>query len=340
MNFTFIQDPTNAESTIHETVYYYDNGYDEETGTMMFAIIYKGDAYWFGVVEGTGTSGMDTAKGSIQRLTNTPTELKEYFLGADYKGRPVTDFLGDLLFMDFKPVEERPDSNLYMDLWTIGVESNMIGFRYNQDMYMLVLEEGEDGFKTKMMAYVDSLEGNVGKYVKYKDLMWIVFRDDSNGVELLSANILGEVSLGGTTLEEAKEAYNSGITIINDKCKEETGITTNIRNVGGPAVDTAEIDETTGLKQPSTEYQSDIELMKQLGVDSARSTSLYWLGERMVNYEGAFFIRAYSAVDGYWDASFLTSKASHAVRPIIWFEEGYLDQYTQKGTWDDPIKLD
>ena len=106
---------------------------------------------------------------------------------------------------------------------------------------------------------------NLGKYVTYQGISWIVLYDDADKVELISAEALGKVTLGykdagaktnvavvnenSLTREEQFKrgawSYNNVITTLTDACKTATGINENIRNVGGPATDAIDLANVT-----------------------------------------------------------------------------------------------
>ena len=376
MNFTFKQDPTDTESTIYETVYYMTDQYDDETGAISLVIMYEGDTYQFEIAE--GASGVNTVKGSIQRLTNTPTELKEYVLGKDFKGRNAGDIFspgyGILL-----PDPDNPDSVIpELAKFALYDGTNII---YNRDVYTIIPDE--NGL-TKAVVKTSTLEGNIGKYVKYKDLLWVVIREDSNNIELISADAIGDVTLGGETYEEARDSYNNAVTILNDACKQITGITTNIRNVGGPAEDkttmqntydfseifSAEVTEgisfeqyegeTNGIKVSDDEYSEETRLLFTLGLYVPDNRETYWLSSRWPAQASSDGNVEYVkpgvryAIGG--DTMFLellevrvrndvittsgTARTLH-VRPVITLDANVLDNHTETGkNKTEPINLD
>ena len=85
-------------------------------------------------------------------------------------------------------------------------------------------------------------------YVKYdtngngsvddETILWRVLRNDKDKVELITNEALGNLDLTPTDLNDARYKYNNAIDLMVAECKRVTGITENIRNVGGPATDT------------------------------------------------------------------------------------------------------
>ena len=165
---------------------------------------------------------------------------------------------------------------------------------------------------------------NLGKYVTYQGISWIVLYDDADKVELITANALERVTLGykdagaKTNVTVANEkrltdeemfrrgawSYNNVIETLTEACKEATGIRENIRNVGGPAIDTKTMKdtvvfseltgfkggtfenyegETNGLKQEDENYLADYNQMNKLGILNADNGKDYWLASRSLD---------------------------------------------------------
>ena len=172
---------------------------------------------------------------------------------------------------------------------------------------------------------------NLGKYVTYQGISWIVLYDDADKVELISAEALGEVTLGyedagaktNVTVTDGEEqfkrgawSYNNVITTLTEACKAETGISANIRNVGGPAEETTtanvtfeevksgengftprtDLDEETltklktnieSVKQGDENYKNDYDQMKALGIIVTDTPKDYWLASRFVDVDSS-----------------------------------------------------
>ena len=241
---------------------------------------------------------------------------------------------------------------------------------------------------------------NLGKYVTYQGISWIVLYDDADKVELISAEALGEVTLGYedagaktnvtvtdenslTTEEQFKRgawSYNNVITTLTDACKAETGISANIRNVGGPATDAIDLANVTleevkdsgftpnpslsteklaqlktnieSIKQGDENYLADYNQMKALGILATDTPKNYWLASRFVTvYSRAVnfnmrYINDYGDLNDYC-LCYVDDYGSVdgydypcAVRPVVSLSSGILDGKTGEGTRANPINLD
>ena len=242
-------------------------------------------------------------------------------------------------------------------------------------------------------------EKNLGKYVTYQGISWIVLYDDADKVELISAEALGEVNLGYedagaktnvtvtdenslTSEEQFKRgawSYNNVITTLTEACKAETGISANIRNVGGPAEETttenvtfegvknsgftpnADLDEERltklktnieSIKQGDENYKNDYDQMEALGILATDTPKDYWLASRFVKVysSGVNFRARYidndSCLSVYRlcyvgdDGGVDGRSYSSAVRPVVSLSSGILDGKTGEGTRANPINLD
>lgn len=171
---------------------------------------------------------------------------------------------------------------------------------------------------------------NLGKYVTYKGITWIVLYNDKNKVELISADALGSATLGGSSFDEgsffneAKDSYNNVIAILTQTCKDVTGIETGIRNVGGPAEAPTDLGTVTlaklksegfepqsnketiieelisDIKQGDNNYLEDYNQMEKLGIAKTENSCSYWLASRLVSvYSFRVLFRArYVSSDG------------------------------------------
>ena len=173
---------------------------------------------------------------------------------------------------------------------------------------------------------------NLGKYVIYKGITWRVI-NDSDKVELLSADSLGSVKILGRNCDNA-------YSIILDECKEETGITENIRPISYPTdLMDADIDSKiegilvtgepywlSGTSDNTTHPESgrditEIHYIKSDGTFGREPMNSWW----------------YDA--GAWEI--LESGATYAVRPVVTLPAGSLDNVSGDGsTPDTAIQLD
>ena len=231
------------------------------------------------------------------------------------------------------------------------------------------------GIKTIEVNSISKL----GKYVKYKDIYWKVLWDEENRLELISADALGSVTIGSIKYAEGREQYNNLVENLVNECKEETGITENIRNVGGPSAEDALSDDNTvkfiditnfkpdqgvsfsnfegkdnGLRKGDENYLDDYNQMKKIGIGVADNSEEYWFASRWVDdhQEDRVYFRV-----RYWNGSSLNNQQitcsiykdasgtgisfieSYGVRPVISLTPGSLDEATGSGLKNDPIIL-
>lgn len=254
--------------------------------------------------------------------------------------------------------------------------------RYGRDVYKFKTELTEEenlNIVKGSLEKVNTPEGNLGKYATYQGKTWIVLYDDSEKVELISADALGNVTLGGSTFAEGKELYNNLIETLKQACKDATGITTGIRNVGGPVEDpetptyvTLNDLKTKGfvpqsdkeaqigtliadIKQGDENYLNDYNQMKSLGILVTDTPENYWLASRFVYVESAKItlrVRDLSLVDDFlndcdlWDVYADGSGygaiygGTRAIRPVVSLSTGILDGKSGEGTRNNPINLD
>ena len=194
---------------------------------------------------------------------STLSDLEKYILGANGKGRDLSQIM-DLDSLTFKQDPADTNSEIYKDVKFAAYMdegSPDMQIRYGRDVYKFTYEqktESEINTVKKSLTKISTPEGNLGKYVTYQGKSWIVLYDDADKVELISAEALGEVTLGYedagaktnvtvtdenslTSEEQFKRgawSYNNVITTLTEACKAEIGISANIRNVGGPAEET------------------------------------------------------------------------------------------------------
>ena len=125
--------------------------YQEGENTLIYQSKDNNLQYTF-TISGNGVVGEAGESDSTEVTPSTLTELGKYILGADGKGRLID---GD--FSEENTYEVEEEVNLPIS-------------------------------KPNSLNKIKTPEGNLGKYVKYKSKMWIVLSDDTNGVELISAD--------------------------------------------------------------------------------------------------------------------------------------------------------
>ena len=332
---------------------------------------------------------------------NDLEELTKYLLGPNKEGRNLLEIMDNINTGIFKQDPNNTNSKIHTKLKVAytEVESteseliNILHLNYNRAIYKVrcsikIINQNTLEVNTlkDSVSFVKSLEGNLGKYVKYANNTWIVLTDDASGVELISADALGSINFIASSVEDARIKYNDVIESLVSKCKEETGITTNIRCVGSFITDEEELSDTNtvvfrdlktfspsvdysnfakfegganGFRKGNTEYETDYNKMKELGILSADNGAPYWIASRFVyehndairsyvNFElryingGTLLEQIFCCVESYATSNIAygcDSEDYRAVRPIIMMRSGVLDNAIQSGEIEDPIIL-
>ena len=324
------------------------------------------------------------------------TELEKYILGSNGEGRILYDEekngILDNETLTFKQDPENSSSTIYENIKFIGTadsktsaSSGDVFIRYGRDIYKFTTQIDDKKRETvkDSLEKVKSLNQNEGKYVKYKGMNWIVLYDDPEKVELISAKAVGKTYLGhkdtqatgDSDFEKGKWSYNNMITELINVCMQETGITTGIRNVGGPRTDTttstitleklkdmnlnpnANKEETIAelikdLKEEDKNYLEDYVQMGALGILVADNGVTYWLSSRFLDlYSGyAFFKARYIGTGGHLYSSWLCevnfwggcggNGNIEAVRPIVLLQDGILEGKQGEGSKANPIIIE
>ena len=388
----FVQDSSDSTSTTHEKVKFLTAEQVDETTYRMY-IRYNGEDYSFEVT--ITEDELITIKDSLVLAKDFDSDMFEfvnYILGPgailetneegvigaippDLASREIDDIF-DRDTYTFKQDPLDPTSTIHekvkLAYWYGGIPY----IRFNGNVYTLAAtSEGNLG-----MLLVKETEGNIGKYVRYKGINWIVLREDNEKVELISADVLGEVKFEAANFDEARQNYNNIATILTEECIRVTGITSNIRNVGGLAQDeqltesnTVDFNEllnvsdnnifsdyegiSKGFRKPNESYLTDIEQMQSIGIFIADNAKDCWLSAGGVSAAGlakAFgplYIKATdrittsrqdSVAKVFRDGTsdYNETTNSYGVRPIITLESTVLQGVTQTGLIDDPIILD
>ena len=280
---------------------------------------------------------------------STLSDLEKYILGADGKGRDLTQIM-DLNNMTFK--QDPADSNSKIDeniKFAYYDEGYVI--RYGRDIYKFTIAETDSGANTvkKSLTKISTPEGNLGKYVTYQGKSWIVLYDDADKVELISAEALGEVTLGyedtgaktnvtvtdenSLTDEERFKrgawSYNNAITTLTEACKTVTGINENIRNVGGPAEETTTENATfTGVKNsgftPNADLDEETLTKLKTNIGSVKQGDENYLADyNQMKALGILATDTPTTPTFYWLASRLLGVESYAV----YFGTRYVNHY-------------
>ena len=195
-------------------------------------------------------------------------------------------------------IELNATDNISTNPFTISVPSfGVATLEVKESGNIEVLTDGEYVYYTKVTD-------NLGRKVTYNNTDWYVLYDDpEHGIELVSADAVGEVTLSGANYSDARLSYNNAIDTFVNECKNETGIAANIRNIGGPSVDnvTATVDFSNlegftpnqgvsfsqcegenGLKAGSETDLEDFYQMRALYIFSADNEKAYWISSRYV----------------------------------------------------------
>ena len=208
----------------------------------------------------------------------------------DASAQEIFAYLAVLFFGEQLPVEEivslmyeyepttysfkiRKDGGEWIDI--TGDNWRYLMYKLNENGVYEVQVELDD--KTAISEPIEIVDTNLGEYavydidgdgdVKDETILWRVLRNDKNKVELITADALGSVDLGYTTVHdssilgnpdyakqfnEARIKYNNAIDLMVEECKRVTGITENIRNVGGPATDPTTMNDTIDFSELET----------------------------------------------------------------------------------------
>ena len=196
----------------------------------------------------------------------------------------------------------------------------------------------------------------------YTGLWQVLYNDETNGVQLISANSVGELYLKGAI------GYNNVLTTLNSFCSnyenETYTVTGSGRTVGSngatPNEDTEGNEslvfkEDSGLLLPDTRYDEDLQAMQRAtnqnpsGIQSIGK--YYWLPSRHVfktSDVGQFSIYVISD-DGTLDFRRLKDvyvnnkehdlKCSYGVRPVVKIKEG-IRAVSGLGTISSPFKIE
>ena len=232
-------------------------------------------------------------------------------------------------------------------------------FRHNRDCYKVQFDSSYNTIAGTLDFTENQPTGNEGKYVSYQDKPWIVLRENENTVELISALVGQNVTLGadtnnGGTLQDGKDSYNNAVTTIINACK--TGLTGNVRSVGGPTSDTTTDTDSYGFKVGDENYLSDYQQMQKLGILLADVPLDYWIPSREIEVDTYTTYKIYrirfreARIDFRADTMILTrndgtleygNEEEYAVRPVITIEKtsAISSALQGEGTIANPIQI-
>ena len=255
--------------------------------------------------------------------------------------------------------------------------------------YENILSQYANGISgTGSLGESNTSVGNLGKYVKYdsngdgsvsdETILWRVLRDDADKVELITADVLGNVDLTPADFNDARNKYNRAVELMVTECERVTGIENNIRSIGGTVVDTtdtvvfenlqyfqpsegvdfSQYEGENGFKVGDNNYEEDKNQMIIAGVYKADNSKEYWFASRYSDVASTvessrivfFGMRAgYTSggdsggnlcgVSCDGNANYYSNTCSRGVRPVLTLSGGILEGKTGAGTKDNPIEI-
>ena len=150
-----------------------------------------------------------------------------------------------------------------------------------------------------------------GDYVYYKDkngssrLCVVLYKNSTYGIQIITRQKIGTVTLGNTNFSNSKTSYNNAISTLNSAATSylNTSLATSARCVGtnpssptsdSPGYYTSSADFMKGhsgsFKNTDTNYNTDYNKMSSLGIkdcDGSTSSATYWLASRIVKPNGS-----------------------------------------------------
>ena len=184
-------------------------------------------------------------------------------------------------------------------------------------------------------------ESRLGAYVTYGGLTWRVIKDDSSGVELLSENAIGGVTIGNNLSGSDDEIINKFNEIelsLLEECVYESGITWAIRSVG---IEDRAIVESLGLLDAGAEYwvnytESYIkeDVQGPVGITDFEYYVIYF-----VDSEGSISQETLFMHDMNYGGCYGFSNSTKGVRPVVTLQTGALDNATGNGSSGQPYVL-
>ena len=177
-------------------------------------------------------------------------------------------------------------------------------------------------------------------------LCYVLYNDETNGIQIISVNSVEKVTLGNGNFTTAMNSYNTAITTLNEKAEEYNYFGNEYveaRCVGSnPTNPSAEAGMHTTyfggtysgkLRDTDKNYESDYNKMTALGIAGISNSSYYWLASRYVNsyFTDSFFdVRyVYSGVGlrssnlcGVSSTGTSANSNSHGFRPVFTLKSG------------------
>jgi len=97
-------------------------------------------------------------------------------------------------------------------------------------------------------------EISIGDNVTYQGIEWIVFNINGDQIDLVSADAMGSITIGGNGDVYNETSFNNLETILTNECKSETGITTNIRTINKNDIEVMRGHNLSIVAQDSQKY--------------------------------------------------------------------------------------
>ena len=150
-----------------------------------------------------------------------------------------------------------------------------------------------------------------GNYVYYKDkngssrLCVVLYKNSTYGIQIITRQKIGTVTLGNTNFNNSKTSYNNAISTLNSAATSylNTSLATSARCVGtNPSSPTSDSPgyytssaafmkgHSGSFKNTDTNYNTDYNKMSSLGIkdcDGPISSATYWLASRIVKPNGS-----------------------------------------------------
>lgn len=195
--------------------------------------------------------------------------------------------------------------------------SGLTPYKLRVEVYDNAGNKGESTINvtTKEATIEDALDisDNQKIYVKIpnpKDeenpiLCYVLYNDETNGLQIISANSVETVTLGSSSFTTSMNSYNSAITTLNEKAEEYNYFgseyvearcvgsnPTNPSAQAGYFTKYSYVSSKYQLRDTDTNYETDYNKMTSLGIASSNST--YWLASRLVSSHSSssgFYVR-------------------------------------------------
>ena len=183
-------------------------------------------------------------------------------------------------------------------------------------------------------------ESILGAYVTYSGLNWRVISASDSSVELLSANAMGNVTIG---ISEGRDddfvdAYNQMESFIIQECVEESGIINGIRSVG---IQDRWIIESLGLLDAGEEYWVNYKEIKTVENFEGPYGTTTWGYYRVyfVNTENSISFETLFGRDMVYGGCYTMMEYTKAVRPVVSVNAGLFGNATGDGSEGNPFIL-